>query len=616
MPSLSKLQIAHKNEKELPDAPATLTPLRKHQPSPFFNRSHWSRDLAFTEQPLQPSHGRLRWIFTLPVLFITLLSFAMATIFLLYLVILSRVPNPGGFPGSAIFTSQFGTAPLLGLTLSTIATHIVSLSVPFLVSAAAYCVAWKWLADQEFPHPMRVAVPTPLQYGLIVKMLTVPSIGSVYQAGHYLRVWRGEIRFPRTFHLALALTSLILGLAYLLILADIWLHAASSVVQSTSTIPRVSFGVAFNESVCIGLPACLNGTQGWASGEPWVPQVGLRIASNSSDTSLSVITVNNASDLAIVVPKSTSFEAPSFGVRAQCVGLTPQIPLAMGNSTGRTNSTSANSTSPVQYSTNLTPAAGPMANPQGLQLQLSWTSNGTLPPANRLSTLMSNGDIVTLASCQLAFYNITFRHQDGQYSIGQLELSNSRFANILQGALFSQLGNLQLAKNYDSALAAVNQELGRITLALSAGTLQPTTFISQSPPINTLFGRYPLGPVIAYASLLYAYALTAGGLYIWAARLRSPLFRAAGHRTTSAAQLAQMRLTDPLALVATLFPAHTDDHYPMADDPRELFAEDEMTVRLEMGICDEASSTRPVFGVYKRARAWAGGENFEMRRCE
>ncbi|KAJ7311490.1 hypothetical protein DFH08DRAFT_1045377 [Mycena albidolilacea] len=679
--STSKTPIVD-NEKALPNAPEILTPLRKHQPSPFnftrsqsspifgrsaspfFNQSRWnSRELTFRQPRPTPSDGTLRWTFPLPALIIALLSFTMATILLLYLVAVRRVSTPDA---SAIFVSELATDTLVGLTISTVATHMVSISVPFLIYVAAYCVAGKWLQEQEFPGQTRPALPTPLQYGFMVKMFTTSSVTSVFQAGQYMRAWRPTIQFPRAFHLALTLTTLILGLSYSLILADIWLHGASSVVQVTvaSAVPGVPVGLTFNQSVCTSPNnACLNDTAGWAFNAPWVTQTGLRIAANDTSAPFSVLTLNNASDLAVVVvPSSADLlltadpdSMPSFGVRAQCSSLTPtcsavsqaqcpgypQVALALGgNTTARASasaSTHASSTSathatatsavPVPQPTTSLVATGPAgANPQSVRVQLQWAPNAMVRPANPAAIQASSGDILAWAACNLTFYNLTLRHEEGNYGVvGNPVLAESNFATIMQGGLLSQVGNLQLLSNLQatmlaqpdvsSAVAAMNQELGRLTLALFAGTLErsvsPTaaqrTSISPHP---VLLGRYPLPPVVVYLLLLYAYALTAAGIYLAAARLRSALFRAPGYKQTNAVQLAQLRLADPLALVAALYPSSHLEASSEADDARDLFLEDSTTPRLAMGTEGQAQdgftsprgAARSVFGVYRRAQ--------------
>ncbi|KAJ7715577.1 hypothetical protein DFH07DRAFT_362114 [Mycena maculata] len=472
----------------------------------------------------------------------------------------------------------------------------------------------------------------------MVKMLATSSVTSVWQAGRYRRESMKTLHFPRVFHLAFALTSLILALSYLLILADIWLHGSSSIVEGTiaTAVQSPAFGLAFNGSICTGSSSCLNDTGSWASSQSAITQSGLLIATNSSN-SLSVITLSNTSDLAVVVPKSVDspliFEAPSFGIRAQCANQVPNCagsPSACsesvtslakgGNGTASTNGTAASNNYTSAVPTLVLPTSTFPANPQSVMLQLHW--NGTVQPANSKTTIQtSSGDILAWASCDLTFYNLTLRYQDGNYSVaGEPVLADPAFANIMQGALVSHVGNLQLMSNLQaavlaaqdepSALAAMNQELSRLTLALFAGTLQPAPSTSLSTAQQSaLFGRYPFAPVIVYLFLLYAYSFTAGGIYIWAARLRSPFFRAPGRKTTTALQLVHLRLTDPLALVASIYPSYAD--CPAPDDPREMFLEDDTTSRLEIGT-DDGVNAHPVFGIYRRAGPWSA-EFVEMR---
>jgi hypothetical protein len=108
-------RLAVDNDKALPDAPILLTPLRKHARSPFFP----GRRLSFTAQPpAPPTHGRLRWFLPLPALFVALLISALATLLLLYLVLIHRTASDA----SALFVAE-PTHTLLGLTISTIAVR-------------------------------------------------------------------------------------------------------------------------------------------------------------------------------------------------------------------------------------------------------------------------------------------------------------------------------------------------------------------------------------------------------------------------------------------------------------------------------------------------------------
>ncbi|KAJ7461526.1 hypothetical protein FB451DRAFT_1371252 [Mycena latifolia] len=228
-------RLTSNDDKALPEAPAMLTPLRKHAPSPFFP----GRRLTFTSQPPPPpTHGRLHWALPLPALLVFLLVFLLATFFLLFLVVLRRVPGAAAADAS-VFSVYEPTHGLLGLTISTIATHTASLSAPLLISIAGYCVAGTWLKEQTFPSTTRVAVPTPLQYAHMVQLLTTARPTAVCRAGLYLRARR--TRVPRAFRIALALTALVLGLSYALVLVDVWLHAAAS---ASSGVGRYSLAPA------------------------------------------------------------------------------------------------------------------------------------------------------------------------------------------------------------------------------------------------------------------------------------------------------------------------------------------------------------------------------------
>ncbi|KAJ6525481.1 hypothetical protein DFH09DRAFT_1371907 [Mycena vulgaris] len=221
-------KLALENDKALPDAPILLTPLRKHAPSPFFP----GRRLAFTTQPpAPPTHGRLHWALPLPALLVALLISALATILLLYLVVLYPVR---GADASAILVAE-PTHALLGLTISTLATHTASLGAPLLISITGYCVAGTWLKEQTFPRQTRAACPTPIQYAHMAQLLSTARPASVARAAHYLRT--RCTRVPRAFRVALGLTGLVLALSYSLILADVWLHAASSIVDGLGRYP-------------------------------------------------------------------------------------------------------------------------------------------------------------------------------------------------------------------------------------------------------------------------------------------------------------------------------------------------------------------------------------------
>ncbi|KAF7311360.1 hypothetical protein MKEN_01037900 [Mycena kentingensis (nom. inval.)] len=649
-PSRAQLSVDVNFEKSLPDAPALLTPQRKTRgtsPLPFFHPKRAAlreQRLTFRKKSIQPLPvlGRMRWTFPFPALFIAVLVFILATFLLLYLAVFGRVPTPDH---SAIYVSEPLTRTLLGLTLTTISTHAVSITVPFLLSVVAYSVAGKWVREQDEPNPTHVPLPTPLQYGLIAKMLTKANIPSAMQAGQYLRLARGRIRVPRAFYLALGYTSLILGLSLALILVDVWIHAAVSVDFPISRDRGASFTIAFNESACSG--SCLNDTA--------TQSKGLRIASNSSED-LAIVTLSDASDLAVVVPQTvqnTDLETPSFGVLAQCENLTPicapatrssACPFAVNPSlaqggglssasasmsrsgSARTSRTSnavlPTPTASLSSGTTILATSGSGANPQHVVVRLRWPDADNWVP---LSGVASNvdGDVFSWAACALTFSNVTLQRLRGEYSVAaEPTLVEPAFASVMQGPLLWQFGNLQLSANLQatmlsapdetSAIAALNQGLARLSLALFSGTLQviePAIQRTPSPGPQPALGRYPIAPLTIYLFLLFTYALTALFVYISAARLQAPIIRSPGRPAANAAQLTQLRLTDPLAHVAALYPS--PGHAVAPEDVRELFleSEDPDAPRLEAGVRAPAPGVQPAFGVYRRPGPWSGIES-------
>ncbi|KAJ7310988.1 hypothetical protein DFH08DRAFT_898300 [Mycena albidolilacea] len=130
----------------------------------------------------------------------------------------------------AEMTAGGEVSPLFGLLGSTIITNIVwLLGFPVLISMAAYCIAGSWLSYQQRPRSDRPNLLTPLQYGLLFKLLSAPGPASTYEVGAYIARRRPRVPAPAFFTHGFALVVAVLGLTYLISLADLWLHAASTV---------------------------------------------------------------------------------------------------------------------------------------------------------------------------------------------------------------------------------------------------------------------------------------------------------------------------------------------------------------------------------------------------
>ncbi|KAJ7268597.1 hypothetical protein C8J57DRAFT_347037 [Mycena rebaudengoi] len=237
-----------RDNKDLPLPPPVLQPLRKHEkvgraPPP--------------QRRVAPSQHGLGWLVVIPGLIVALLSAGLATCLFLYFTLRRRRGDSHSFrDGFYIDEMKIGEgAPLIGLTGSTVITNVVWLGFPVLMGMVAYCVAASWMSQQQRPRSGQPNLPTPLQYGLLVKLLSAPGLGSTYQFGSYMLNHKKRVAAPPFLTSAFALTSIVLGLTYLISIADIWLHATASVVAVTAPsalAPGIAFdtapGVAFNES--------------------------------------------------------------------------------------------------------------------------------------------------------------------------------------------------------------------------------------------------------------------------------------------------------------------------------------------------------------------------------
>ncbi|KAJ7731823.1 hypothetical protein DFH07DRAFT_1065675 [Mycena maculata] len=208
--------------KDLPRPPSILYPLRKHETTGRAPPPRRRKEL--------PPQG-LGWLVVIPGLIVALVSAGLATSLFLYLALRTDGNAPSFLHGFLVDEMRSGTAPLFGLLASTVTTNVIWLvGFPVLVSMAAYCVAGSWLSHQQHPRSERPNLLTPLQYGLLFKLMSSPGPASSYEVGSYLINRRARVDAPSFFTTAFLLVSGVLGISYLISLADIWLHAAAAVV--------------------------------------------------------------------------------------------------------------------------------------------------------------------------------------------------------------------------------------------------------------------------------------------------------------------------------------------------------------------------------------------------
>ncbi|TFK65028.1 hypothetical protein BDN72DRAFT_901056 [Pluteus cervinus] len=586
-----------------------------------------------------------------------LISAGAATVILMWLTVLRGIPATPGEAAiiSALKTGAFLTTEgtkmnddgtvngkLVALTMTTVTSQLVAISSPFLVAMMAYCVAGAWLDEQQHPNDGGTNLPTPLQYGLLVKLSSTAGIMALYDTGKYF-LSRGKKKreaLPSLLTVAFVSVILIYGLTHVITITDLWLHLTSATILHNSTVPfspisldvdpngnDFRFGVAFNDSLCNtegpGIPTtvCLTEFRGWAASFPYVATAGMLISSNTSSTSsldaisgissqhpLSVITLSDEQDLAVLVPSSVNpsimWSAPTFGIRSTCSSITqsctiaqpsPNNPSTMLISFNCTdagypyvpydrdswkthNLGSANTTGRVGAMLDGTVVQGALSpyysnggalpeNPQSIQIEMDWPTSISIPFTESSDVTYEPGlDAKAFMDCQMEFFNLTVRHVGGgKFEVeGEMENTTRNFTAVMWEPLISQLVNLQLHANLqaralsagsdDDFIAALNQELSRLSLAMFGGATISAPASDFLITHSILVGRYPVTPVLVYALLLYIYSMIVLGICFWASSLETPLVKARDGTMVPSLALAQNALTDPLVLVGMAFP--------------------------------------------------------------
>ncbi|CAE7213001.1 unnamed protein product [Rhizoctonia solani] len=289
-----------------------------------------------------PARRRLGLTALLSTLFVVAMSAGLATFFLLFIILsqASNVSDPAAFvvQERVLTSSNLEFSSLSALAVSTAISHFLSITTPVVLSLVAYRTAYLWIQAQSSHSADEEGVanrlPTPLHYGLLVRILnssTILNLGPL--AAYFLpRLGRRSnvgnttsISTPRLLREAFAAAFFIYLLSHTIGLADIWLHSVSSVGIANSVIPASKlpdFSMVFNQTLCdpsTGLQ-CMNYQDRW--GEDWVVRTGALVAANSTNpTQLQVITLA-ANDTAILTPsdfvREWNFSASTYGARSQC----------------------------------------------------------------------------------------------------------------------------------------------------------------------------------------------------------------------------------------------------------------------------------------------------------
>ncbi|TFY71704.1 hypothetical protein EVG20_g1308 [Dentipellis fragilis] len=393
-------------------------------------------------------------------------------------------------------------ARLTGLTIASAASSAIGIVAPIAMGLYAFVTARAWLAARD------TELPTPLQYGMLLEMLSGGSITSLAEAGWYMS--RGPQRRPRVPPLFVKVFVVGLAthiLAYLVSGVDIWLHSVTATTVQQYPLSMDStwqFSVAQNQCQPYIPPtpdtvryACLlENTRGsWGYGiDALTP--GMQVMANSSQD-LQTITLSSYDDLAVVVDpnvpqtsggvSNVSYTAPDSD---SADGLSPGV-SKLGMLSANCDGCQYINASDVSHGhDSYAYGRAPPVNNYSLWMQLAWELTGS-ESFNGASTTINDtapeSDIAytttgprahILAHCSLAFYNVTIRYENGNYSRVAEELSNTGLSDGLAGptrmALYASrlLDDVQgvafSGAHTDRVMAYLNQDLARLALGSAA----------------------------------------------------------------------------------------------------------------------------------------------------
>ncbi|KAI0273801.1 hypothetical protein BC834DRAFT_1038352 [Gloeopeniophorella convolvens] len=526
-------------------------------------------------------HQRLSLRLVAPAILVVVITAGIASALLAWLIIHSTQPSLKRVWQDKAFLLDEGTkieggqkaARLMGLTISSAASTLVGISSPILIGLYAFRTAQAWLKASRGGQPVHDAhLPTPLQYGLLLELLTGGGLTTLFSTFCYFFM-RQKASASRILKQAFVVVVTIYILTHAISGVDLWLHTVTTTVVISTSIPSTTsrlFSVVQNTCPPYGPgplnEICLMEAGGWKGD----PRPGMLVASNTS-TSLQAITLADHADMAVLVvpgiPIDLEFRSTSFGARTSCELVTPlcQIPDS-GNAscpgfppskfpvvTAALNSTASVSSgeskafllssnfpppadcfpgnpactqmSPDQISDNwlaLSPDPD-MVNLYTLWLQLVWASDGDVPfasPNNTDIVRIFSNMATMLANCSLSFYNVTLDYSNGTYALADEELSNTglsdglaaptRLGHFLSHLIANVEGLAFTSTAPDEVAAFLMQDVSRLALASAAGitSLRENT-LSLSTVTTASLGRYPFWPVIVLLALLYAHTALA-----------------------------------------------------------------------------------------------------------
>ncbi|KAG8903711.1 hypothetical protein FRC01_009024 [Tulasnella sp. 417] len=185
---------------------------------------------------------RRRLLGFLPTGFVLVVTLGFTFLILGWLLARQYEPVQGGKGlGAAIRNGSFivyeGGAPAAGekapvnlrvSTFSAFVSHLISDTSSVLMKLVASQTQSQWLRNSRAEDLMAIMQnPTPLQYGLLVRLLGSSSVMSIYESGQYAIRPKNRSRLPRLIKEASAPAITIWIMSHAVGLADLYLHTTT-----------------------------------------------------------------------------------------------------------------------------------------------------------------------------------------------------------------------------------------------------------------------------------------------------------------------------------------------------------------------------------------------------
>jgi hypothetical protein len=277
----------------------------------------------------------------------------------------------------------------------------------------------------------------------------------------------------------------------------------------------------------------------------------------------------------------------------------------------------------------------------GAQIELYYPSPNVFnPPSSPNSAIISNvfptqssdgvAAYLLLANCTFTAYDIVIEVTPGAKTalVTKSNASDETTGRLWPGLLYrtilndliaNTMGIAMTSTSAEEVMANLSQEIARLTLATVAGVLAPTAPEAAGFVNSRFVSAYPVEALALFLGLLFVYTIVVIVLFVWCASASSPAMevRRPGEktRTVSLMKLVQMRLTNPLSFVASVFnnpssPTALHLHQDVTTDPadpllsletnvRKLFDESANTGRLFAGFSVEDNNV-PIFEIRQR----------------